>query len=649
MTGPAQFRAGRGVLYPKDCRNSLRLSVVTASRIAFLMISSLALASAGTAAATEIDGRKKHHALSLVGPPKHGPDFKHFDRVNPDAPKGGTVRLAPPVFGTFDSLNPFTVKGQAATGVSRLVYDSLMTTSSDEAGAEYCLICEWASYPDDYGSVTFGLRAGARFQDGREITPEDVIFSMEALKKSHPLYAAYYKNVAAGEKTGEREVTFRFDQKGNRELPQIVGQLPVLPKHYWEGKGADGEPRDLSKSTLEIPLGSGPYKIKDVDAGRSITYERVKDWWAKDLPVSKGQWNFDELKYVYFRDRLPGFEAFKAGQLDFWREGSAKEWATAFDFDAVKKGWVKKEQVPITRVVPMQAFVMNLRRKQFQDARVRRAFNLAFDFEFANKNLFYGQYVRVGSYFGGSEFEAKGLPQGRELEILKEVEKDIPAEVFTAEWKNPVNNTPEDARNNLRQAAQLFAAAGWTPKSGVLTNAAGEQFSVDILLDEPVFERIVLPFKANLEKLGVKVTVRVVDSAQYQRRKDAFDYDIIVDIFRQSESPVNEQRGFWGSAAASQDGSDNTIGIKNPAIDKLIDKVVFAKDRDELAAATRALDRVLLWNHYVVPHWHTPYDRIAFWDMFGRPAKLPSRATSFTQVWWVDPEAHKKLAAVRGN
>ncbi|MGH6814863.1 MAG: extracellular solute-binding protein [Hyphomicrobiaceae bacterium] len=619
---------------------------MTALPISVVATFCLVLACAGPAIAADVEGQKKQHALSLVGAPGYGADFKHFDWINPDAPKGGTVRQWS--MGTFDSLNPFTIKGNVAVGAT-LVYDTLMSTSADEAGTEYVLVAEWVSHPEDRSSVTFGLRANARFHDGKPITPEDVIFSLEILKKTHPFYGAYYKNVVKVEKTGEREVTFRFDQKGNRELPQIVGQLYVLPKHYWEGKGADGEPRDLSKTTLEIPLGSGPYRIREVEAGRSIVYERVKDWWAKDLPVSKGQWNFDELKFLYFRDRVPAFEAFKVGDLDFWRESSAKFWATAYDFDAATKGLVKKERIPLVSVAPMQGFVMNLRRKQFQDARVRRAFNLAFDFEWANKNLFYDQYVRVGSYFGGSDFEAKGLPQGRELELLKEVAKDIPPEVFAAEWKNPVYKVPEDERNNLRQAAQLFGAAGWTSKAGGLTDAKGEPFTVEFLLDDPNFERIVLPFKANLEKLGIKVTVRVVDSAQYRRREDTFDFDIVVDNFRQSESPGNEQRDFWGSAAADREGSRNTIGIKNPAIDKLIDNVVFAKNREDLVAATRALDRVLLWNHYVVPQWHTPYDRIAVWTMFGRPAKLPARATSFTRVWWFDAEAQKKLAAARGK
>jgi len=611
----------------------------------------LALAAAAMALSTGVGSlsagsETRHHALSLVGEPAYGPDFKHFDWVNPDAPKGGTVRQW--AMGSFDSLNPFSVQGSTAAGVG-LIYDTLMTSSPDEPSTEYGLVAEWVSFPDDFSSATFGLRPEARFHDGEPIKPEDVIFSLEALKKAHPHYNAYYRNVVRAEKTGDHEVTFTFDQKGNRELPQIVGQLPVLPKHFWEATGANGQPRDLSRSTLEIPLGSGPYKIKSFDPGRSIVYERVKDWWAKDLPVSKGQWNFDEFVFTYFRDRVPAFEAFKVGQIDYWQETSAKAWATSYDFEAVRRGLVKKEEIPIRRVTPMQAFVMNLRRPQFQDIRVRKAFNLAFDFEWMNKNLFFDQYKRTESFFGNSELQATGLPTGRELEILNEIKDEVPPEVFTTEWKNPVNATPQDQRNNLRKAAQLLAEAGWKPQNGVLTNAKGEQLAVEILIVQPDFERVVLPFKTNLERLGVRVSVRIVDTSQYQRRTDTFDYDIIVDSFPQSNSPGNEQRNFWGSAAADTHGSMNSIGIKNPAIDKLIDKIIYAADREELVAATRALDRVLLWNYYVIPQWHSPFDRIAVWDMFGRPDKLPEQSPSFMRVWWLDAEKQKELNAKRGR
>ena len=608
-----------------------------------VLLTGLAIALAHSPAAAE---PIRHHALSLVDKPRFPADFKHFDWVNPDAPKGGVLRQAD--IGTFDSLNGYSIQGNAAEGLG-LIDDSLMISSPDEPSTQYCLICEWVSYPDDFSSVTFKLRDAARFHDGKPIVPDDVIFSMETLKAAHPQFALYYKNVAKAEKTGEREVTFSFDSKGNRELPMIVGELPILPKHYWTAKSANGEPRDIKKSSLEVPLGSGPYKIKSFEPARQITYERVKDYWAKDLPAIRGQFNYDEVNYVYFRDAVPAFEAFKSGQLDVWPETSANRWNTQYGFDAVTKGAVKKEALPHKRVAPMQAFAFNLRRKQFQDPRVRKAFALAFNFEEANKSLFYGQYVRVASYFDNSELKSSGIPQGQELEILKTVEKDVPPEIFTTEWNNPVNNAPTDFRKNMSEAAKLLAAAGWTQKGGQLVNAAGEPLVAEFLLVQPDFERIVLPYVKELEKLGVKAAIRIVDTSQYKRRIDTFDFDLVVHSVAQSHSPGNEQRNYWGSASADREGSRNVMGIKNPAIDALIDRIVFAKDRAELVAATRALDRVLLWNHYLVPQWHYPFERLAVWDKFGRPEKLPSQSASLARVWWIDDAKVKALAAQKSQ
>jgi microcin C transport system substrate-binding protein len=600
---------------------------------------------APSAAVSDSASIDKRHALALIGEPEYGPGFTHFKWVNPDAPKGGRVRLM--AFGTFDSLNPYAIKGNAPKSVP-IIYDRLMLTSPDEPAASYGLVAEWVAYPDDVSSATFQLRPTARFHDGKPITPEDVIFSLEALRKAHPRWAEYWKNVVKAEKVGERQVRFTFDVTGNRELPIILGQLPVLPRHFWEATGSNGEPRDLSKSTLEVPLGSGPYRIKEVDAGRAIVYERVEDWWAKDLPVVRGQWNFDEIRLVYFRDVVPAFEAFKAGQLDYWEELSSKNWATHYGFDAIRRGLVKREKVPVAEVAPMQGFVFNQRRPQFQDARVRRAFNLAFDFEWANKNLLYDEYQRVDSYFGNSELKAQGLPQGLELELLKEVRAEVPPEVFTTVWKNPVNRTPDDARSHLAMAAKLIAEAGYRLKDGVLTNAAGVQLKVEFLNLRPEFERMIMAYQRELEKLGIKVSVRTVDSSQYQSRVRKFDFDIITRTFPQSASPGNEQREFWGSETAGKTGSHNVIGIRNSAVDKLIDRIVLAKDRAELVAATCALDRVLLWNHYVVPQFHAPFDRIAMWDMYGRPGKLPARGAAFLQTWWLDQEKARKLSDARG-
>ena len=453
-----------------------------------------------------------------------------------------------------------------------------------------------------------------------------------------------------GEKTGEHQVTFHFDVKGNRELPQVLGGLIVIPKHYWEGKTDRGEPRDLAKSTQEKPLGSGPYRIKDVDPGRSIVYERVADWWAKDLPVGKGQWNFDQLRIDYYRERTAAFEAFKAGQIDYWAENSAKSWATEYDFSAVKRGLVKLEKVPSARVAGMQAFAFNVRRPQFSDIRVRRAFNLAFNFEAINEQLLYSQYIRSASYFDNSELKATGLPQGKELEILKEVEKEVgqsalPAEVFTTEYKNPVGGSDSVQRRNLAEASKLLREAGWTLQGTQLRNKDGQPLRIEILLSSPTFERHALRFIDDLKKLGIDASVRTIDSAQYQRRLRSFDFDMILTSFGQSISPGNEQRTYWSSQAADMDGSRNVIGIKNPAIDKLVDKVIFAPDRASLVAATKALDRVLMWNTYVVPQWHYPFDRMAYWDKYRHVDKLPSQTPSFDRSWWFDAAAAKDLEA----
>jgi microcin C transport system substrate-binding protein len=382
-----------------------------------------------------------------------------------------------------------------------------------------------------------------------------------------------------------------------------------------------------------------------VQPGRSISYERVPDYWGKDLPVNKGMWNYDEVRFEYYRDQTVAFESFKAGNLDYWQESSAKNWATSYNFSAVENGQIKRQEVKIERTQPMQAFVFNLRRDKFADRRVRQAFNLAYDFEWANKNLFYGQYERVGSYFQNGELAAPAaLPTGRELEILNEVKDQVPPEVFTDVHRNPVNASPDDARNNLRKAVLLLKEAGWQIKNGVLVDSkTGQQMTVEFLLVSPLFERIVQPYLQALQRLGIKGTLRLVDTAQYTRRLNSFDYDIVVGNFAQSDSPGNEQRDYWGSEAADREGSTNLIGIKDPAIDKLIDKVIFAKDREELVAATQALDRVLLWNDFVVPQWFSPEVRIAYWNRYGQPQTLPGLTPGFLQVWWYDKTLAENL------
>ncbi|MEZ5774196.1 MAG: extracellular solute-binding protein [Hyphomicrobiaceae bacterium] len=608
-------------------------------RIAWLSILLLALMALPGVYAARADERVWHHAMSLVDAPEYPADFTHFKWANPDAPKGGSVRLS--AIGSFDTLNPYPVAANVPAGIG-LVTDTLMVSSPDEASVEYGLIAEAVSYPDDYSSVTFRLRKEARFSDGSPVTPEDVIFSFEMQKEINPQIAYYYQNVVKAEKTADNEVTFTFDVKGNRELPHIMGQLDVLSKAYWTAEG-----RDLSRSTLTPFVGSGGYRVKSLDAGRAIVYERIKDYWAKDLPVMKGLWNLDEIRYDYFRDPSIAFEAFKAGDIDEYTEASSKNWATAYDFPALQKGLVVKRTVELETPEGMQAFVLNLRHQKFADARVREAFNLVFDFEWANANLFYGQYTRTSSFFQNSDLASSGLPEGRELEILQGLKDEVPPEVFTTPYANPVNATPADFRKNLREAARLMKAAGFSVKGGVLVDdKTGQPFAVEFLLPSgSSFERIVLPYIQNLNRLGIKASVREVDDSQYEKRVNDFDYDIIVFTFSQSESPGNEQRYFWGSAAADRKGSRNFIGIKNPAVDKLIDMIIFAKDRDELVAATRALDRVLLWNHYVVPQWYFAGDRIAYWDKYRRVEPGPRRASAFPMVWWQDEAAAKRIAS----
>ncbi len=583
------------------------------------------------------------HALSLFGDVKYPADFKHFDYVNPDAPRGGVARMIS--IGTFDNFNIAVagVKGSIAPAAAT-INETLMTRSQDEIATEYGLLAESAAHPDDFSWVIYRLRKEARWHDGKPVTPEDVIFSIEVLKKNSPFYASYYRHVAKAERTGEREVKFTFDSPGNRELPTIVGELPVLPKHYWEGTDAAGHKRDISATTLEMPLGSAPYRIKEFAAGRSVKLERVKDYWGADLPTQVGQNNFDELRFEFFRDNLVALEAFKADQADWIAENSAKQWATAYDFPAAAEKRVVKEEFPINDSGRMQGFVLNLRRDQFKDARLRRAFNYAFDFEAMNKQLFYGQYKRISSYFDGTELASSGLPEGQELQVLETVRGKVPPEVFTTPYSNPVGGNPDAVRANLREAMRLLKEAAFEVRDQKLVDAAGKPVTVEILVQDPSAERIALFYKPSLERIGVTASVRIVDDAQYQNRLRSFDFDIIIDQWGESLSPGNEQREFWGSQAADQPGSRNTIGIKNPAVDVLIEKVIFAKDRAVLVAATKALDRVLLWNFYVVPQFTYPFSRYARWDRFSHAEPLPKYGRSgLPSLWWFDSDKAAKI------
>ena len=582
------------------------------------------------------------HGLSLSGELKYPADFKRFDYVNPDAPKGGLVRMIS--IGTFDNFNIAVagVKGSIAPTMG--LNETLMERAQDEIATEYGLLAEGAQHPDDFAWVTYRLRKEARWHDGKPVTPEDVIFSIEALKKLSPMYASYYRHVAKAEKIGEREIKFTFDAPGNRELPHIVGELTVLPKHYWEGTDSQGRKRDISQTTLEPPLGSGPYRIKEFVAGRSVKLERVKDYWGVNLPAQVGQNNFDEMRFEFFRDNTVALEAFKADQVDWIAENSAKQWATAYDFPAMAEKRTVKEEFPVRDTGRMQGFAFNLRREQFKDARLRRAFNFAFDFEEMNKQLFFGKYTRIDSYFYGSELASSGLPQGEELTILETVRDKVPAELFTKPYQNPVGGDPEAVRANLRESMRLLKEAGYEIRDRKLVDGSGKPVTVEILVDNPANERVALFFKPSLERIGVTTSIRVVDSAQYENRERSFDFDMIFEVWGESLSPGNEQREYWGSQAADMSGSRNTIGIKNPAVDALIDRIVFAKSRAELEAATRALDRVLLWNSYVVPQFSYPFARYARWDRFSH-AELPKYARSgLPSLWWFDADKAAKTA-----
>ena len=600
------------------------------NHLATLTLLCITLVAAGAQAETG----KPVHGFAMHGEPKYGSDFQHFDYVNPDAPKGGEARFA--AIGSFDSLNPFVIKGESAAGLGFL-FQTLMTSSADEAFTEYGLIAETVNIPEDRSYVEFTLRPEARFDDGTPITADDVIFSFEILKEQgRPFYRFYYANVTQVEKLGERRVKFVFAAGENQELPLIIGQLPVLSKAYWSQ-------REFESTTLEIPVGNGPYRIERFEPGRFIVYRRNPDYWGKDLPVNRGFYNFERIRYDYYRDSTVALEAFKAGAYDIRPENTAKLWATGYDFPAAEQGLVQKVELRHQMPSGMQAFVFNLRRPLFQDARVREALAYAFDFQWSNRNLFYDQYTRTKSYFDNSELAATGLPSAQELALLEPLREQIPARVFTATYAPPEAGNAEQLRANLRQALILLQQAGWVFKERKLIKAdTGEPFEFEILLVQPAFERITLPFTRNLERLGIQARVRTVDSAQYENRLEQFDFDMLVSSWGQSLSPGNEQRDFWGSAAADLAGSRNFIGIKDPAIDKLIELLIAAPDRDSLITRTRALDRVLLWHHFVIPHWHIPYNRIAYWNKFGRPEITPMQGAELLS-WWVDPAKAAEL------
>ena len=595
----------------------------------------LSLAAAGSARAEDAAKETWRIGISTIGELKHPDGFERFGYVNPDAPKGGELKLSST--GTYDTFNPILAKGEVAAGVTSLVYDTLLKSADDEITASYGLLAEGVSYPDDMSTTTFRLRAEARWADGEPVTPEDVVFSFDMVKEHNPLYANYYKHVVSAEKTGERDVTFRFDEKNNRELPNILGQFPILPKHWWEGTDAKGNKRDIGRTTLEPVMGSGPYKIASFQAGGSVRFERRDDYWGKDLNVNVGQYNFGTITYTYYGDKNVEFEDFRAGNVHFYQDNSASHWATAYDFPAMKDGRVVREEIenPLRAAGIMQAFVPNLRRDRFKDQKVREALNYTFDFEDLNRNLAYNAYTRVDSYFWGTELASSGLPEGREKEILEELKDKVPPAVFTTAYTNPVGGEPQKVRENLRTALGLFKEAGYELKGNKLVSTrTGEQFGFEILLSNPSFERTVTPFVNSARKIGIDARIRTVDASQYTNRVRSFDYDMIYGIWAQSLVPGNEQIDYWGSASVDQPGSKNYAGIADPAIDALIRKIIFAPDREELVATTRALDRVLLAHQYVIPLFYSKAQRVAYWNSLARPQELPYYSLGFPDVWW---------------
>lgn len=602
--------------------HALRALLIHISSIALLGVASLALAS------------PKHAQTLYDEPPKYPANFKHFEYVNPDAPKGGTLRQAG--FGGFDSLNPFISKGVSEENIG-IIYDSLTRPSLDEPFTVYGLLAEKIEKAPDNAWVRFYLRPEARFHDGQQVTAEDVKFSFDTLmSKGAPMYRGYYADVEKVEVENPNSVRFVFKQAGNRELPLIVGQLPVLPKHWWAE-------RDFSKGSLDMPLGSGPYKVADVQAGRSIRYERVKDWWGKDLPVNRGFYNFDTLEIDYYRDNTVALEALKAGQFDYWLETSAKNWATAYNTPAVANGQLIKEEIANRNPTGMQGFIFNTRRPLFSDRRVREALGLLFDYEWTNRQLFNGAYTRTRSYFDNSELASIGLPSADELKLLEPLRAQIPPQVFTDEYQPSVTDGSGIIREQQRRAYQLLQEAGWRVDSDRMLDNTGKPVTIEFLLAQAEFERVLLPFKRNLADLGIELVIRRVDVSQYVNRERSRDYDLIVRGFGQSNSPGNEQREYWHSSSADNPGSRNFIGLKDPAVDSLVEGLINADSRKSLIAHTRALDRVLLWGHYVVPNWHIKTWRVAYWNRFEHP-KISPKYDIGLYTWWAREKSPEAVA-----
>jgi microcin C transport system substrate-binding protein len=590
-----------------------------ARRLAAVLATTLALSAPAGAAPSAALGYE----------PGYRPGFNHYRYVNPAAPKGGELTLS--AFGNFDSLNPFTLKGIAAAGLAELVFEPLMDQSLDEPYSLYAHLAEDIALAPDRLSVTFRLDPQARFSDGRPVTAADVKFSFDTLmsQAAHPRYRFYWADIRRAQALDARRVRFDF-ARPNPELHLIAAQIPVFAR-AWVGE------QSFDRLATAIPIGSGPYMVERFDLGKRVSYVRNPDYWARDHATRRGLYNFERITYKYYKDETVRLEAFKAGEFDFIWASHSKQWARDYVGPPFADGRIRKAELAHRNNAGMQGFIFNLRRPLFQDRRVRRAIALALDFEWSNRNLFYGQYRRCNSYFSNSELAARGLPQGEELALLAPYRERLPPELFTAEWQPPSTVAPGSLRANLLEAKTLLAAAGWRVRDGVLQDERGRRFEFEILLAQKGFERILAPFARNLAKLGIRARYRTVDVALYQRRMDTFDFDMTVESFPQSQSPGNELMNLWHSRSAGQEGSNNTIGIQDPVVDALIERIIYAPDRRALVTAARALDRVLLHGEYLVPNWYVGAHRVAYWDKFGRPQQLPlyyNADSWMLRSWW---------------
>lgn len=595
------------------------------------------------ASSTAMAGTKSH-GLSAFGDLKYSADFKHFDYVNPNAPKGGRVTMIGPAGTlTFDSFNGYIVKGVPAQGLGylsrvRTLFDQLMVRAYDEPDAVYGLVAHTAELSDDKKTVTFYMRPEAKFSDGSALTAEDVAFTYKILReKGHPGYSIPLKDVVKAEVIDKHTIRYTFTGEKIRDLPRIVATLPIFSKAYYTKNKFD-------KTTLKAPLGSGPYTISKYKQGRSVTYRRRKDYWAKDLPVNVGHYNFDELRYEYFRDRNVEFEALKSGTIELREEFTSKVWMTQYNFDALKQGKVIRATLPDKSPSGAQGFFINTRKPHLKDPRVREALGLAFDFEWTNKNLFFNLYDRTHSYFENSDMKATGLPEGKELALLEPFRKQLPKSIFTKPpYSPPVSNGSGRDRKLLRKASRLLREAGWTVKNTKRVNAKGQQLKVVFLTEgQPTTTRIITPYLKSLQFLGINASIRTVDPTQYIQRVKNFDFDIAIERFSMSLTPGVGLKNYMASENANKTGSNNLAGINSPVVDALIDAAIKAKSRDDLKTAIRALDRVLRAGHYWIPHWYKASHNVAYWNKFSAPKIKPDFARGIIDTWWYDSDKAKK-------